>query len=220
MIAKDLISYDIPSLSPDQTGRDAFHLLSDFHVKHLPVVDEHKLLGILSEEDIFNHKLYEPIREFDFSGLRRFAVRDHEHVFEVMRIMGENRLTIVPVIDEAENYLGMITQSEVLRFFANTASFAEPGGIVVLEMNRRDYSMSTIGRLVEEEGAKILSAYVTSTQDSEMMELTLKINRQDLSRILPTFERYQYDVKEAFVESDYHNNLKERYESLMSYLNV
>ena len=155
MTAKSLIALDIPSLSVNQTGRDAFHLLSDYHVKHLPVVDDGKLVGLLSEEDIFNHKLYDPISSYDLSQMRRFAVRENEHIFEVMRVMGEHRLTVIPVIDDEGNYVGLVSQNDLLRFFANTASFTESGAVLVLEMPRRDYSLATITRIVEAEDAQL-----------------------------------------------------------------
>jgi len=220
MTAHSLIAYDIPALHTEQTGKDAFHALNDHHVKHLPVVDGRRLVGILSEEDIFNHKLYEPIGEYDFSMLRRFAVRGKDHVFEVMRTMGENRLTVIPVVDEQGNYQGLITLSDLLRFFAGAASFTEPGGVLVLEMSRRDYSLGAIARIIEEENTRILSTFVTSGTDSETLELTIKVNSQDLSRIIAALHRYEYEVKETFAEGEYGDALRERYDSLMSYLNV
>jgi CBS domain-containing protein len=220
MTAQSLIALDIPSLSVEQTGRDAFHLLSDFHVKHLPVVDDGKLVGLLSEEDIFNHKLSDFIGSFDFSLLRRFAVRENEHVFEVMRIMGDNRLTVIPVVDDAGKYLGLISQNDLLRFFANTASFTESGAVLVLEMPRRDYSLATITRIVEENDVKVLNAFVTSTPDPENVEVTLKLNRHDLSRTIASLERHNYEVKEMFGEVEHADGMKERYDSLMNYLNM
>ena len=220
MIARNLIAHDVPYLSVDHTGRDTFHLLSDHHVKHLPVVEGKELLGVLSEEDIFNHKLYEPLREYDFSHLRRIAVHAGQHVFEVLRMMGEHRLTVIPVIDDENQYLGLITQNEVLRSFAEMASFAEPGGIVVLEMNRRDYSLATLARLAEEEDTKVLSAFVTSTAASETVHVTLKLNRQDIGRVIDAYERHEFEVRETYPESLFPDHLKERYDSFMTYLNV
>jgi acetoin utilization protein AcuB len=221
MNALSLIAHDIPAVTVEQTGRDAFHLLNDYHVKHLPVVNGKELLGVLSEEDIFNHKLYEPIQEYDFSMLRRLAVQETDHIFDVMRIMGENRLTIIPVINQAGEYQGLITQNELLRYFANLASFTESGAVLVLEMNRRDYDLATIARIVEEEGVKILSTFVTSlASDPESLELTLKVNRHDLGRTIASLERHEYTVKESFGEREYSESMKERYDSFMTYLNV
>jgi CBS domain-containing protein len=220
MTAKNLIAHDIPALSLEQTGRDAFHLLNDYHVKHLPVVNDQLLVGILSEEDIFNHKLYEPISEYDFSMMRRYVVRDKDHVFEVIRVMGENRLTVVPVIDETGKYLGLITQNDLLHYFATTTSTTEPGAVLVLEMGRRDYSLSAISRIVEEEDVKILSSFVTSGDDPDTVVLTLKLNRHDLGRTIASLERHEFTVKETFGELEYADEMKERYDSFMNYLNV
>ncbi len=220
MTAKSLIALDIPSLSVNQTGRDAFHLLSDYHVKHLPVVDDGKLVGLLSEEDIFNHKLYDPIGSYDLSQMRLFAVRENEHIFEVMRVMGEHRLTVIPVIDDEGNYVGLVSQNDLLRFFANTASFTESGAVLVLEMPRRDYSLATITRIVEAEDVKVLNSFVTSAPDPEDVEVTLKLNRHDLGRVIASLERHGYEVKEIFGELEHADGMRERYESLMNYLNV
>jgi acetoin utilization protein AcuB len=221
MIAKNLIAYDIPALHLEQTGRDAFHLLSDYHVKHLPVVDGKQLIGLLSEEDIFNHKLYDPIHTYELTHLRRFAVLESEHVFEVVRIMGENRLTVIPVIDETGAYLGLISQNDLLRYFADTAGFTEHGAILVLEMHHRDYALGTIAQILENEGLKILNSFVTSAAaEPEMVELTLKLNRHELGAAISTLERHNYTVKETYGEIDRLDAMQERYQSLMNYLNV
>ena len=220
MTAKNVIAYDIPALTLEQTGRDAFHLLSDYHVKHLPVVHEGKLVGILSEEEIFNHKLYDPISSYDFSLLRRLAVLEDEHIFEVMRIMGDQRLTIMPVADAQGNYKGLVDQNELLRYFAQSASFSEPGAVIVLHMPRRDYSMSTIARIVEDENVKILSAFVTSKQDPDNLELTLKLDRSDLAAVISSLARHEYKVMETFGELERSDHIKDRYDALMHYLNL
>ncbi|MEZ4919111.1 MAG: CBS domain-containing protein [Saprospiraceae bacterium] len=220
MIAKELISPNIPALFVTQTGRDAFYLLGEHHIKHLPVVGEGKLLGVISEEDIFNHKIYEPIGKYDFSLIRRFFVRENEHLFEIIRIMADNRLTVIPVVDEAGKYLGLITQESILSSFSHTSSIAEPGATLVLEMHRRDYSLATISRVVEEEEMKVLGAYVSSTDDSEMLELTIKVNRPDITRLVAAFERHGYIVRQAFSDNDHESDFQDRYESFMNYLNI
>lgn len=220
MTAIDLIAHDIPALKIEQTGRDAFHLLNDHHVKHLPVLEGTKLVGILSEEDIFSHILYEPVSEYDFTLVRPVSVRPDEHLFEIMRLMGENRLTVMPVTDEEGNYAGAVSQNMLLRAFANTTAFAMPGGVIVVEMDRKNYSLTTIARVVEEENAKVLTSLISSSPEEETLELTLKINRDDVTRIVAALERYGFSVKRTFAEDDYSESMRERYDSFMNYLNV
>lgn len=221
MTAKKLIAHDIPPLTIEHTGRDAFHFLSDYHVKHLPVVDEDRLVGLVSEEDIFNHKLSDPLSEYDFSMMRPFAAREDDHIFEVMRVMGSHRLTVMPVVDAEDRYLGLISQNDLLPYFAKTAALTENGAVLVLEIRRRDYALSTISRIVEEEGVVILSAFVSNSEsDPDNVEVTLKLNRNDLSRVILSLERHEYMVKESFGEIEYSEALQERYDSFMKYLNM
>ncbi|MDF1867471.1 MAG: CBS domain-containing protein, partial [Saprospiraceae bacterium] len=109
---------------------------------------------------------------------------------------------------------------DVLNFFARTASFSDTGSIVVLEIGRRDYSMTEISRIVESEGAVILSSFITSEQDANLIEVTIKINRQNIQNIISTFERFNYSIKASFNEQEYLESLQERYDSLMSYLSI
>jgi acetoin utilization protein AcuB len=220
MTARTLIAHDMPALTVEQTGREAFHMLNDYHVKHLPVVEDGKLVGLLSEEDIFNHKLASPLSEHDFSVLPLFHVHEHEHIFEVIKIMGDHRLTVIPVVDSEGKYLGLVQQNDVLRYFAQTASFTEHGAVLVMEMPRRDFALSTIARIFEEENVHILSAFVTSTSNPEQIELTLKLDRHDLSRTIASLERHEFAVKETFGETDRSELLRDRYDALMHYLNV
>lgn len=220
MTARTLIAHDIPALTVEQTGREAFHTLNDYHVKHLPVVDAGKLVGLMSEEDIFNHKLASPLSEHDFTVMPLFQVNENEHIFEIIKIMGDHRLTVIPVVDAEGNYLGLVQQNDVLRYFAHTASLTEHGAVLVLEMPRRDYALSTIARIFEEEKVNILSTFVTSTANTEQIELTLKLDRHDLARAIASLERHEFAVKESFGETDRSELLRDRYDALMHYLNV
>lgn len=219
MVAENLISTAILPLRTSDTGEEALAIMDDFHVRHLPIVNNKQLLGVISDDDILLHDISEPVGSYALS-LQRPYVRNNDHIYEVMRLLAEHQLTVIPVVNEEGDYMGMISQEDVLNFFARTASFSDTGSIVILEMPRRDYSMAEISRIVESEGAVILSSFVTSDHDAALMEVTLKINRQNIQNIISTFERFGYTIKAAFNEQEYIDSLKERYDSLMSYLNI
>lgn len=219
MIAETLISTAIIPLQTSDTGEVALEMMSEFYVRHLPIVNNRELLGVLSEDDVLNFDVNEAIGSYSLS-LHRPYVHSRDHIYEVMRIVADQDLSVVPVVDDENNYLGVVALEDLLRYFARTVSFADSGCIIVLELSRRDYSMSEIARIVESEGASILSSFITSYSDSERIDVTLKINRQHIHNILATFERFKYEIKASFNEAEYLDSLKERYEGLMSYLNV
>ena len=147
-------------------------------------------------------------------------IRGDQHIYDVMRLFTERGLTVVPVLDEMGRYLGAITEHEALRKLAEVANIHEPGSIVVLEMNQVDYSLHQIARIVEGNDAKILSVYSHTLPDSNRLEVTLKINREDVSDILQSFERYEIMVKTTYQGSRFHDDLRGRYEELMRFINL
>lgn len=221
MIAGKLVSTVIIPLRTSDTGQEALNLMNEFGIHHLPIVNNKELLGVVAQEDIDAHDANEPIGSYNLS-LIRAHVDEQDHIYDTIKMIIENQLTIVPVVDSDKNYIGMVTERDLLQFFARSGSFTEPGSILVLEVNRRDYSLAEMSRIVEGENAAILSSFVTSSMgaDTVNVTVTLKINKQDLQPIAATFERFDYKIKATFQEETYMEGLQERYDSLMSYLNV
>jgi hypothetical protein len=139
----------------------------------------------------------------------------------VIALASKLKLTVVPVLDEKKQYLGLITQSELLHYFAELLAVKNPGGIIVLELNQNDYSLSQIAQIVEGNDAKILGLYVSSSSDTTKMDVTIKINRTDLSAVLQTFARYNYTVKASYLDDNTMDSLySDRYDQFMRYLSI
>ena len=77
-----------------------------------------------------------------------------------------------------------------------------------------------MAQIVESDNAQILSSYVRTFPHSTKIEVTLKVNKVDISAIIATFIRYEYDVKATFNHVDDNDGSKDRYDSLMNYLNL
>jgi CBS domain-containing protein len=219
MIASELISQILSPLRTSDTGEQALAMMSIYHVKHLPIVNNEELLGTISEEDVLSGNMDEPIGSYGLS-LSRAHANLNDHLFEVMGKMADFKLTAIPVVDDHNVYLGVITQEELMQFYARSFSFAEPGSILVLEMEKRNYSLAEISRLIEGEDIKILSTFLTKSPNSEEVYVTLKISSGDAQRAKATLERHDYLVKASFLEESYVDDLNEHYDALMHYLNV
>jgi len=219
MLAKLLITNGIVPIKTSDTGEEALSLMSEFNLSHYPIVNNEQLLGLISEEDIIDNDVEEAIGSYSLSLSKAFA-KESDHLFEVLGLLGESNLTIIPVVDDEYNYLGIINQHDLLNYFADSGSFTEPGSIMVLEIPKRDYSMSEISQIVESEGGVILSSFINTNLDESLVDVTLKINMYNITAIIANFERYSYKIKYALQEEGTFDAAKERYDSLMSYLNV
>jgi CBS domain-containing protein len=218
MRALELITDEIPPLTHTDTGEKALRWMDEFKVSHLPVLKNGNFVGVLSESDILDKMDLVQNLDVLFDHLPRPYVFAQAHIYEVLAKIAQFRVSVLPILDETEKYLGCTTVYHLLTVIANTGSIKETGGIIVVEINSNDYSMAQIAQIVESNNAKILSSYIMSSPDSTKIEVTLKINQLELGRIIRTFERYDYTIKASFQKSEEDDDIQQRYESLMNFL--
>lgn len=221
MIAEELINHMIPPLKVTDDAHKAIVWMEEFRCNHLPVVDGGILLGFISEEIILeSNDVERNLADFDLVGKECLVGLD-AHFYDILRIAGENKLQIVAVVNESRQYVGVITVQDMMISFAQTAAVQMRGGILVLSMDLIDYSLAEISRYVEENNAKIISStMVEDALDKGKIKLTLKINREDMSRIVATLERFGYRVIGRYQETERDDDSKDRLDMLMKYLNI
>jgi len=229
MIAEELINQMIPPLKLSDSTEKAIRWMEEFRVNQLPVVKNRKYLGMVTEENIFEGNDGKPAKKasadtnldsvkFDFENV---YVMHYQHFYNVMETAIRNKVQVVPVLDEHSEFLGVITVNDTIAAFGQMSALQGQGGIIVLSMPERDYSLSQISRYVEENEAKILSAYVSPDEmDPFRIRLTLKINTTDLTRIISTLERFDYRIIAQFQENGNREEDNDRLDLLMKYLNI
>ena len=219
MQASELISSSIISLHPDDDGLKALSLMDDLRLNHLPVIRNQFYLGLISENEILQWQSTDELIEEHLPNLMAPFVLRSQHLFDIIEILEANSLSVVPVLSEEKKYVGAISNRKLLYTIAKSAAVQNIGGVIVLEMNQNDYSMSEIASIIESNNAKILSSYITSVPDSTKMELTIKINITELDSIIADLKRFEYKVMASYNDGNSKDDLMERYESLMRYLN-
>jgi len=220
MLVRELITDEIPPLKTTDTGRMALSWMEEFKVSHMPVIDGTNYVGMVSEADILDSNIPDqPLSNHPLT-LNNPEHIANQHVYDAIRMASDMKLSVIPVVDEQNKYLGMVTINNLIQNANKMAAISEPGGILVLEMNVRDYSLTEVARIVETNDAKILSSYIRTLPGTDNMELTLKINKEELSGIIQTFERYNYNIVATFNETKHLEDLKNRYESFMKFINI
>ena len=219
MQASELISSSIISLHPDDDGLKALSLMDDLRISHLPVIRNQFYLGLISENEILQWQSTDELIEEHLPNLMAPFVLRSQHLFDIIEILEANSLSVVPVLSEEKKYVGAISNRKLLYTIAKSAAVQNIGGVIVLEMNQNDYSMSEIASIIESNNAKILSSYITSVPDSTKMELTIKVNITELDSIIADLRRFEYKVMASYNDGNSKDDLMERYESLMRYLN-
>ena len=221
MIAQDLLSEVVPALRLSDSGQKALNWMEIFRISHLPVVDGKRLVGLISDKIIYDLNIIDkPLGDYS-SHLLSPHIHTNQHIYEVFSTISVLKLSAVPVLDLHHQYCGVITVFDLAQKFADLVAVQEPGGVIVLELNSIDYSLSQIAQIVEGNDAKILSFYVSPERESNQMTITLKINVIDLSAIIQTFVRYDYNIKAVYMDDSIIQNLyDDRLDQLMKFMNI
>ncbi len=219
MIVQEFISNDIPPLHSKDTLQKALDWMAQFKVADLPITDKKQYIGIISEADILDYnKLNESIAESKLHIERPF-VYIHQHVYELFRLMTKHNITVMPVLNEKDEYVGSISARGIIQNLSRITSLQSTGGIIVLSVPFKDYSAVQIANIIEGNDAKILSMYVEN-QGYDWLEITIKVNVEDVSRLLQTFYRYNYQVKTVYQSSESEVDLKRRLDEFWHFLNI
>jgi CBS domain-containing protein len=220
MLTRELISPSLPILHLHDKVFNALQMMNDCHVTHLAVDDDGKYVGTVNEEFL----MQAPDDTVEIRELKEsfpaYSVNQNDHFLKALQLAVENRLSVVPVINDDKELLGVVSYREMLKQASEFVNVKDPGGLIVLEMENTNYSFSEISRLVETNDAQITQLNTYTDPQTGMMQVTIKINKTEISDIVATFQRYEYNVKYYFGEELYENELRTNYDNLMNYLKL
>lgn len=215
----DHILNDFKALNLGEQVGDLLALMEELKCNHLPIVDEGKYLGLISEDDLLDVENPEDRLQSHLKVIKPYQIDPEQHLYEAVKTFGEGDLSILPVVDDKAHYLGYIAPNELMWDLGQQLGFVERGSVVVLRVAIRDYHISQIAQIVESEDALILGLQLRS-DSQDFIRVALKINQIDLSRIVKSFERYSYEIVELYHQSLFDDTAQDRYEGLMKYLNI
>jgi len=223
MIAESLISESIPSVSPGDSASKVLAMMDVFRLSHLPIVAEKEYLGVISDKEIFDvHDFDAPLSAIISDQLLKPHVHPAQHIFEVAAVASGCGVSIVPVLAADHTYIGSISRYDLSNQLTALFSPNEPGGILELQMCENDYSLAQITQIIEGNDARILSLYTWKPNDSTTeLNVTIKVNQVDLSGIIQTLNRYNFDIKATFMDQTPLKSLiDDRFDQFMRYINT
>lgn len=214
----DYITNDYKAIDSKLTIANLLDFFVDVSFSHFPIVQEGIYIGCIASDDIDTFDSDKKIEDYNYT-LEGFFARNNMIWLDVLEVFAKNHTNIVPVLDDANSYLGYYELEDIVKFFHETPFLKEQGGIIVVQQNIAEYSMSQITQIVESNNGKLLGMFV-SEANLEKIQVTVKIAIGPLNDIIQTFRRYNYEIISEHNEDNYLNNLKERSDYLDKYLNI
>lgn len=221
MLADRLISDAIIPVRSSDSGKKALNYMDVNRVSHIPVVDDSKYLGLISDKLIYDLNLTEEPISKELDKLNTTHAHIDQHIFELAVVMYKLKISVLPVLDSDHYYIGSVTLYDLARRFASLFSLQEPGGVLVIEMSVNDYSVAQITQIIESNNVKILSFFVDRRPGTNMLDVIVKLNTEELSAVVQALMRYDYNVKATYQDRSMLNDLyQDRFDQFMKFMNI
>ena len=219
MFAQDCIDTSIPFVRLTDTVGFVLNLMQEYKVQCLAIVEKDLFMGMINENILLESDDTRTIDSF-VENFQQLKITEGTHLFDVLKKTTEESTYDLPVVSIDNEYIGITAAKKILNMLVLNSSLISSGGIIVLELEAKDYSLTEISKIVESNSAMILHTMMTTSVNQNYMQISLKINKNDLKDIQMAFERYRYKVIAVLHQSEYEVQLKERFDSLMKYLEV
>ncbi len=219
MFAGELISQNIPFLHMDDMAGKALQEMNDFHISHLPVVEEEVYIGLIGEDDLLDSNENQSLKSLKELFIKPYVLQNDSFLLAVKRAI-DFHVTVIPVIDEQLRLIGAISEDNLFKHLAVFVGTEEQGGLIILEMEKNEFSISELCRLIESNDASITQLNSYLDPGTQILTITIRINKTEVSDVIATLQRHDYRIKFYYGEELYQNELHANFYHLMNYLNI
>lgn len=220
MLAESYISPYLPAVMPTQPLEEALNIMDTLSAMHLPVVERGKVLGILSRQRVLiEQSPYTAVRTV-METLPGLQLLSSQHIFDAVNLMLEYDVSCIPVLNMQEEYIGCIGKDDLMRCMGEIAAASEPGDILVLEVERNNFSLTEIASILEGHNARVINMFLTHVPYSYSLYVNLKVESTEISPIVLSFERHGYTIAYVFSDKTYAAETFNNFNALMSFLEL
>lgn len=207
MFCGQIISSGIPHLNLQDSAEQALSMMHDHHKTHLAVSDSEKFIGLVSEDDLLEMNNEQKIGDIS-DTLINVSVKSADFFSTAVQLSYRYDLDLVPVVGDHQEYEGVITRDDLFMMLARINGADEQGSMLVLEMTKNDFAPGQINKLVESNDAIITHLNTWYDQSQGIMLVQIRINKEEISDIIATFQRFGYTIRFYHGEELYRMNYK------------
>lgn len=178
MLVKNWMSKEVITVEADDTMQNAIYTLQEQNIKMLPVMDDVKLVGIITDRDLKKaspsdattldmHELLFLISKIKVRDLMKepvFTARPDDTVEEAAALLLEKKISGLPVIDEQNRLVGIITRSDIFRVLLSLSGLGKKGIQFAIRIKDMPGIIKEVRELIHEHGGR--TASILSSSDN------------------------------------------------------
>jgi acetoin utilization protein AcuB len=196
MFVKKFMSSEVVTVSEKARIEEALGLLKEHSIRHLPVVEDGKVIGLVTENDLHGAvfpAMLEEITVKDVMNSRPVTVDIDAPLEEAARLIYHNKVGGLPVVDPAGNLKGIITMVDMLLALIDLMGFISTNSRLDLILPNRPNAFEEAIRVIQENGGRIISVSMTRQNDDRQVHL-FRLEKINLDPIVDKLSALGYEV--------------------------
>ena len=212
MLVKERMTSPAMTVTPDTSFQDALKLMRDHKFRRIPVVDhEGKLIGIVSERDLLhaspspatslsvwevNYLLWK-LKVADIMTHHVITIDQDAPIEDAANLMVTRKIGGLPVVDHAGKVVGVITETDIFKAFAEMLGSGEKGLRLTIKVPSGGGTLARLSQAIYEQGGLIVSVGSLDKESSKERELIIKVRGVTKDKIVPVLEALGDHVVDA-----------------------
>ncbi len=210
MRIKDIMQRDVVTVTPDTRFPQVLRLLQPRGFRHVPVVDNETLVGIISDRDIKQamvslagagavgaelERARERLTASEIMGRTVITIGPMDTVEEAARVMATQKISALPVT-EGGRLVGIVTETDVLVLFVRAMGVLEPSSRLDVTLPDTEAELGDVAHAGESAGARIVSVMTMRGPGGER-EVVLRVATINQGPAVAALQARGYRVRDA-----------------------
>ncbi len=190
MLIRERMTRNPVLCAPDLPVNEAFDLMKKERIRRIPVVDKNgRLVGIVSDKDLLHVSpspattlsayeipyLLSKVKVGDVMTKQVITVSEDTPIEDAARIMVDNKIGGLPVVNESNAVAGIITETDIFKTFLELFGARRPGVRITMYVKNMRGELARVAQAVAEVGGDIVASVEMPGTDSTNYEVLLKV---------------------------------------------
>jgi acetoin utilization protein AcuB len=203
LLVRDWMTGNLVTLSPEASAAEALTLCRERRIRHIPILEERRLVGIVSDRDLRDASpaLGDPerartlrkIRVGDVMTREVITVDPQDSIENAAQQMYELKIESLPVVAE-EELLGIVTSSDVMRALVMLAGLPEPGCRIEVRVPNREGILAEVAGEIRDLEVDIFDVLSDPDRRSGSRTLVFQLATVDPSSVMQSLKTAGYEV--------------------------
>jgi len=209
MLVGERMSHPVVVVSPKMSIQDALQLMRKENIRRTPVVEDGKLVGIVSDKDLLNaspsdatslsvwelNYLLSKITVDEVMTGAVITVTEDTPIEEAARIMSDNKIGGLPVVKNGK-VVGIITETDLFHLLLELTGAREFGVRATFILQDRPGELAKVTNAIAEKGGNVVAVGTFSGEDEATREIMIKVSGVDDKTIGNILNEFASEVKD------------------------